>query len=220
MLSFELLLYAVFAGALLIVGVGLRTGAISGRAPWTLTVLPAGIAAAAIAAMALLGAWPASVERRIATRAEASGRMWRVLSKVAGAPGTVREATGVVVGLVRDRKFGILGAVLYWGFDMATLWAALHAFGRPPPLATVVMSYFVGQLANVLPLPGGVGGVEGGTIAALIAFGAQGSLAVLGVLAYRLISFWLPTLPGAWAYVRLRRTVERWREAAAAGALQ
>jgi uncharacterized protein (TIRG00374 family) len=220
MLSFELLLYAVFAGALLIVGVGLRTGALSGRAPWTLTVLPAGIAAAAIAAMALLGAWPASVERRIATRAEASGRMWRVLSKVAGAPGTVREATGVVVGLVRDRKFGILGAVLYWGFDMATLWAALHAFGRPPPLATVVMSYFVGQLANVLPLPGGVGGVEGGTIAALIAFGAQGSLAVLGVLAYRLISFWLPTLPGAWAYVRLRRTVERWREAAAAGALQ
>jgi uncharacterized protein (TIRG00374 family) len=132
----------------------------------------------------------------------------------------VREATGVIFELVRNRKFGMVGAVLYWGFDMATLWAALHAFGTPPPLPTVVLAYFVGQLANVLPLPGGVGGVEGGTIGALIAFGAPGSLAVLGVLAYRLISFWLPTLPGTLAYLRLRRTVERWREMAAAGVVQ
>jgi hypothetical protein len=48
-------------------------------------------------------------------------------------------------------------------------------------------------------------------IGSLIAFGTQGSLAVLGVLAYRLISFWLPTLPGGLAYVRLRRTVGGWR---------
>jgi uncharacterized membrane protein YbhN (UPF0104 family) len=64
----------------------------------------------------------------------------------------------------------------------------------------------------VIPLPGGIGGVEGGTIGALIAFGAQASLAILGVLAYRLISFWLPTLPGGIAYLRLRGTVARWRE--------
>src|SRR5947199_6419849 len=87
----------------------------------------------------------------------------------------------------------------------------MYAFGSPPPLATIIMAYFVGQLGNVLPLPGGVGGVEGGMIAALIAFGAPGSLAILGVLAYRLISFWLPTGPGAVAYLRLRRTVGRWR---------
>jgi uncharacterized membrane protein YbhN (UPF0104 family) len=49
-------------------------------------------------------------------------------------------------------------------------------------------------------------------IGSLIAFGTAGSLAILGVLAYRLISFWLPTLPGAVAYVRLRGTVARWRE--------
>jgi uncharacterized membrane protein YbhN (UPF0104 family) len=62
-------------------------------------------------------------------------------------------------------------------------------------------------------MPGGVGGVEGGTIGALLAFGAHASLALLGVLAYRAISFWLPTLPGSVAYVRLRRTVARWRGA-------
>ncbi len=107
----------------------------------------------------------------------------------------------------------MLGAVAYWGFDIGALWASLHAFGSPPPLATVVMAYFVGQLGNTLPLPGGIGGVEGGMIGALIAFGAPGSLAILGVLAYRVISFWLPTIPGGVAYVRLRTTVARWREA-------
>jgi uncharacterized membrane protein YbhN (UPF0104 family) len=50
-------------------------------------------------------------------------------------------------------------------------------------------------------------------IGALIAFGVHGSLAILGVLAYRTVSFWLPTLPGAAAYIRLRRTVGEWRRA-------
>jgi putative heme transporter len=212
MLSFELLLYSVFVGALLIVGAGLRAGAMPGRAPWTLTVVPAAIAGGAVLAILSMRAWPARVERRVAARATSAGRVWRVLAKLAGAPSALREATSVAVELVRQRKVGIVGALLYWGLDMATLWAALHAFGAPPPLPAVVMSYFVGQLANVLPLPGGVGGVEGGTIGALIAFGAHASLAVLGVLAYRLISFWLPTVPGTIAYVRLRRTVRGWRE--------
>ncbi len=56
-------------------------------------------------------------------------------------------------------------------------------------------------------------------IGALIAFGTPGSLAILGVLAYRLISFWLPTFPGGIAYVRLRATVARWRADDAASAL-
>jgi uncharacterized protein (TIRG00374 family) len=73
------------------------------------------------------------------------------------------------------------------------------------------MAYFVGALANALPLPGGLGGVEAGMIGAFLAFGTHGSLAILAVLSYRLISFWLPTVPGAAAYLQLRRTVGVWR---------
>jgi uncharacterized protein (TIRG00374 family) len=73
------------------------------------------------------------------------------------------------------------------------------------------MAYFVGTLGNLLPLPGGLGGVEGGMIGAFAAFGVNLDLAVLAVLSYRAISFWLPTLPGAVAYFQLRRTVARWR---------
>jgi uncharacterized protein (TIRG00374 family) len=87
-----------------------------------------------------------------------------------------------------------------------------HAFGSPPPFTVVWMAYFVGLLANLLPLPGGLGGVEGGMIGAFVAFGVDFNLAVLAVLAYRAISFWLPTIPGAIAYFQLRRTVARWRD--------
>jgi uncharacterized protein (TIRG00374 family) len=73
------------------------------------------------------------------------------------------------------------------------------------------MAYFVGMLGNLLPLPGGLGGVEGGMIGAFAAFGVEFNLAVLAVLTYRGIAFWLPTVPGALAYLQLRRTVARWR---------
>jgi uncharacterized protein (TIRG00374 family) len=76
----------------------------------------------------------------------------------------------------------------------------------------IVMAYFVGALANALPLPGGLGGVEAGMIGAFLAFGTHASLAILAVLSYRLISFWLPTVSGAAAYVQLRRTVGLWRD--------
>ena len=71
-----------------------------------------------------------------------------------------------------------------------------HAFGSPPPFTVIWMAYFVGMLGNLLPLPGGLGGVEGGMIGAFAAFGVDFNLAVLAVLSYRGISFWLPTLPG------------------------
>ncbi len=63
------------------------------------------------------------------------------------------------------------------------------------------MGYFLGTLGSLLPLPGGIGGVEGGMIGAFAAFGEPAGRAVIAVLAYRAISFWLPTLPGVGGYV-------------------
>jgi len=215
MLTFELLLYAVFAGALVVFGVGLRTDVFPGQAPWTLTVVPAAVGAGVIALTLSLRALPANLERSIGGTARSSRRGRKLLARLAAAPAALRDGTAIAFDLIRGRHIGVLGAVAYWGLDIAALWACMHAFGAPPPFPVVVMAYFIGQLGNALPLPGGIGGVEGGMIGAFIAFGAHGSLAVLGVLSYRLVSFWLPTLPGALAYLRLRRTVGRWRAAAA-----
>jgi uncharacterized membrane protein YbhN (UPF0104 family) len=49
-------------------------------------------------------------------------------------------------------------------------------------------------------------------IGAFIAFDVPGGLAVVAVLSYRAFAFWLPTIPGAIAYLQLRRTVARWKE--------
>jgi len=81
-----------------------------------------------------------------------------------------------------------------------------------------VMGYFTGALGNLLPFPGGLGGIEGGMIAAFIAFGVPGGLAVVAVLSYRAFAFWLPTIPGALAYLRLRHSVRQWGAAPHAGA--
>ena len=58
----------------------------------------------------------------------------------------------------------IAGAVGYWAFDNAVLWATYHAFGLSPPLTVLLMGYLIGQLGGLIPIPGGIGGIDGGLI--------------------------------------------------------
>jgi len=206
MVCFEIITYGIYMLALVIAGVGLWLGLFSGPAPVGLTLIPAIFAAAVILAALSMLLVDEPAERFLLRRAErsrgrAAGR-WR---RLAALPRAVRAGLLRAIDMVRRRDPALLGAVAYWGFDIAVLWASFHAFGHSPPGAVVVMSYFVGTLANVLPLPGGIGGVEGGMIGAFLAFGVTSHLAILAVLAYRTISYWLPTIPGAIAYWRLRR---------------
>lgn len=212
MAAFEILLYAVYMGSLVIFGLGLAVGVFSGRAPPELTVLPAVFGAVVIGLALAMNAIPDDVENRFARLSSESRRAKRVLAKLATVPRTLHEGIQTAIEVVRHPRPGLLGAVAYWGFDIATLGVSFAAFGHEPPVAVLVIGYFIGQLANVLPLPGGVGGVEGGMIGSFIAFGVNGSEAVLAVLAYRAISFWLPMIPGLAAYLQLRGTVNQWRE--------
>ena len=155
---------------------------------------------------------PEDFERRL-TGWAAGGRRWRLrrwARRLATVPASAATGVRTALRLVRSRDPGLLGAVAWWYFDIGVLWACFHAFGDAPPFPVIVMAYFIGQLGNTLPLPGGIGGVDGGLIGAFIAFGVDGGLAVVAVLAYRAFSFWLPTIPGAIAYLQLRKTVKVW----------
>jgi putative heme transporter len=212
MVAFIVLLYAVYAGSVLLDGIGLGTGLFPGGGSFALTIVPAivaGILIAAVGAMALL---PNDIERRLQSWASGSGRLARWVALGVTAPALAASGVRTAIELIRSRDPGLLGAVAWWGFDISVLWAMFHAFGSPPPFTVIWMAYFLGMLGNLLPLPGGLGGVEGGMIGAFAAFGVDFNLAVLAVLSYRAISFWLPTVPGAIAYFQLRRTVARWRE--------
>jgi uncharacterized membrane protein YbhN (UPF0104 family) len=218
MVAFIVLLYVIYAGAVLLAGVGLATGVLPGGGSFAITIVPAAIAAILFAlggAMALL---PGDIERRLARWAAGSGRLEHWIARAATVPAMAASGVRTAIELIRSRDPGLLGALAWWGFDISVLWACFHAFGSAPPFTVILMSYFVGMVGNLLPLPGGLGGVEGGMIGAFAAFGVEFNLAVLAVLSYRAISFWLPTLPGAIAYFQLRRTVARWKVEQAAPA--
>jgi uncharacterized protein (TIRG00374 family) len=212
MVAFTVLLYVVYAASLLIDGIGLGTGLFPGGGSFAITFLPAIVAALLLAIAAAVAALPGDVERRLERRASGSGRLAHWLARAVTVPALAASGVRTALGLIRRREVGVLGAVAWWGFDISVLWAMFHAFGTVPPFTVIWMAYFVGTLGNLLPLPGGLGGVEGGMIGVFAAFGVDFNLAVVAVLSYRGISFWLPTLPGAVAYFQLRRTVARWRE--------
>ncbi|MGZ4166556.1 MAG: lysylphosphatidylglycerol synthase transmembrane domain-containing protein [Solirubrobacteraceae bacterium] len=210
MIAFMAVLYAVFMGSLVIGGLGLYFGIFPGENPFAITVVPAIFGASVIVIFLAVSLLPGDFDRLVA-RWSRGGRLGRLASQAAALPAAAASGIRTAIRLVRDRDLSLLGGVAWWGFDIAVLWSCFHAFGGSPPTAVVVMSYFIGQLGNILPLPGGIGGVDGAMIGAFSAFGISPPLAVVSVLAYRAFSFWIPTLPGAVAYLQLRRTVHRWR---------
>jgi uncharacterized membrane protein YbhN (UPF0104 family) len=223
MVAFVVLLYVIYAGSLLIDGLGLGVGLFPGGGSFAITIVPAIVAAVLFAIAGAISLLPGDVERRLGHGrwASGSGRIARWIARAATVPALAASGVRTAIALIRERDPGLLGAPAWWGFDIAVLWAMFHAFGSPPPFTVIWMAYFVGTLGNLLPLPGGLGGVEGGMIGAFAAFGVDFNLSVVAVLSYRAISFWLPTAPGVIAYFQLRRTVARWRdEQGAPGAAQ
>jgi uncharacterized protein (TIRG00374 family) len=214
-LAFLVLIYAVYMVALIVVGVGLHWGLFAGPAPFALTIVPALLAAAAIGVALALSAVPTDLQRRLEDYARGHGRVARLMQRAANAPAAFSAGIREAWAHLRSGDPALLGAVAFWAFNVAVLWASFRAFGEAPPWAVIVMAYFVGMLGNLLPLPGGIGGVDGGMIGAFAAFGVDTSLAIVAVLTYRAFAFWLPTIPGAIAYFQLRRTVSRWRHGVA-----
>lgn len=203
--------YSLYLLALIVGGLGLYTGVFAGQGPVALTLLPAIFSAVALGLGAAMGLVPGDFERRLEHLSRRRGRIGRLATRFATLPATLGSGVRTALGLVRERRVGLLGAVGYWGFDIAVLGVSFKAFGATVPVAVLVMGYFLGTLGSLLPLPGGIGGVEGGMIGAFAAFGVPADRAVIAVLAYRAISFWLPTLPGVAGYATLRGTVRSWR---------
>jgi uncharacterized protein (TIRG00374 family) len=205
--------YVVYLAALIVCGLGLWSGLFAGGGSFALTVVPAAFAALLIAAILSLALMPPDVEHRLQRFAERPGPLGGIATTVAKAPEALGSGVRTAIDLAKQRRIGLIGAVAYWGFDIAVLGVCFYAFGANVPVAVLVVGYFLGTLGSLLPLPGGIGGVEGGMIAAFVAFGVPAGSAVIAVLAYRAISFWLPTLPGIVGYLALRSTVSQWRRA-------
>ncbi len=212
LLTFLVLLYSVFLGAIAGAGALLALGVAGADGPVALTALPAGAAAAAIAVGLALGLRRRAAGPAAPADAPAPGR----IARLRRAADVLGEAVHAALGHLRRPDVRLLGAPAWWAFDAAVLWAMLAAFGTPPAAAVVVLAYFVGQVGNTIPVPGAV---SGGVVGVLLAFGVPADLALVSVLAYRAVAIWLPAPIGLVALGGLRRTVARWgREDAARAA--
>jgi uncharacterized protein (TIRG00374 family) len=213
MVAFLVLTYFVYLAALVIFGVLLRTGVMTGRAPLAGTVVPASVSAGLIILFGLIALIPQDFERRIEHYAGGYRRV-RYLQRIATGPATLATGTRIAIAYLRHPQRGLLavgGAVGFWAANIGVLWASFEAFGGHVPFAVLVQGFFLGMAANLIPSPaGGVGAVDAGMIGAFSIFGVDNSIVFPAVLTYRVIAFWLPIPPGIVAFVQLRKTVTDW----------
>jgi uncharacterized membrane protein YbhN (UPF0104 family) len=199
-IAFLLIKSSVNFVAVAVLGALMAVGLLGPHRSLLLTALPAALS---VATIALVLAVP-----RLGPGADPpadAGRIRRAVS-------TVRRAlitgTHEAIEIVRSRDpLVLVGAIGYWAFDNGVLWAMFQAVGVSVPLTVILMGYLIGQLGGLLPIPGGVGGIDGGLIGTLIVYGAPAAPTAAAVLAYRLILFWLPLLGGVVAFVALRRAL-------------
>lgn len=177
-----------------LVGAALALGVLAGDSSLTMT---AGPALLATGAMLLVVALP-HVLRPAHARDSRTDRAFRAIQRALG--DGVREA-GSLLG--SGNALIVAGAVGYMCFDVAALGAAFAALGTLPPIGVLLLAYVLGQLGGLLPLPGGVGGADGGLIAALAVYGIPLAEAAAAVLAYRAFQLGLPALLGTLAVTRM-----------------
>jgi uncharacterized membrane protein YbhN (UPF0104 family) len=97
--------------------------------------------------------------------------------------------------LVRREILLIAGSIGYFAFDVASMGAAFEALGGGgPALGLFVLAYTIGHAGAIVPLPGSA---EGGLVGAFTLYGSSLSLAVGGILLYRVFHAGVPFLLGA-----------------------
>ncbi len=122
-----------------------------------------------------------------------------------------RSIAGLRVVVTRPGKLAMLfgGSTLITTGYICALYLSMQAFDGALSISQVGAVYLVGvTVASVAPTPGGLGAVEAALIAGLIAAGLANTVAVPTVFLFRLITFWLPVVPGWIAIGNLRRRDE------------
>jgi uncharacterized membrane protein YbhN (UPF0104 family) len=190
---------AVSGGALVLFGTLEAIGALPGDVSLALTLIPAAIAAVIIAAIIVVPRALPQID---------GSRGGKIRHGAAAAQEWLREAVDTSVELVTSREMLlILGAIGYYGFDVASMGAAFEALGGGgPALGLFVLAYTIGHAGAIVPLPGSA---EGGLVGAFTLFGASLSLSAGGILLYRTFHAGVPFLLGALGLADMSRRARR-----------
>jgi uncharacterized protein (TIRG00374 family) len=187
----------------IILGFGMTLGVFEGPSTLALTLVPGLLAAGAIVLTIAGGRWAGRAQQRTAERGEPRARLPRVLGTLSGG------VTEALVLLRQHNPWLIAGLIGYLGFDVMILWSTFHAFGSAPPLGIMWIGYLIGELGGLIPVPGGIGGVDLGLVGTLVLYKVPVGAATAAVLGYRAIALWVPAVLGSIAFVMLRRNLSR-----------
>jgi uncharacterized membrane protein YbhN (UPF0104 family) len=196
--AFFLLTSLANVGFLVLGSLALAAGLLNGSPGFVLAVLPAvgGVLAIALALAA----------RRMAAALTTRSMRARVTAAAEAVGAGVDEA----LTLLRSGDLPlVIGAAGYLLFDVAMLGVCFPAFGNDvPPVGVLLVAYIIGQLGGLIPIPGGIGGVDGGLIGTLVLYGVDATEAAVAVIAYRGLLLAIPALLGLPALAVLRRRLQ------------
>jgi uncharacterized membrane protein YbhN (UPF0104 family) len=180
----------------MVIGVGMGLGVFAGPNDWWLTWLPAVIMFVAIAGAIAVAVWAERLTPRVKNR-----RVAQAITVV---------ATGVTgaVAILRRRSWRVVGTWIDLLGSIGVLWASLIAVGDHLPFAIVAMGYLVGQIAQVIPVPGGVGAIDAGVTGALVLYGAPSTITTAGELISHGIDLAVPIVAGVIAFVFLPHQID------------
>ncbi len=213
MVTFLVLHYAFYPLTVIIFGILLRTGVLEGTSSVELTVIPAGIAGAVLIFGLVFAMIPDDVGERMRRYPLLRGHA-DLVEKLAKIPSTVAAGVRGAIGLFASPRKGglaVIGAAGFWAANIGILWASFAAFNIHLPFGVLVMGFFLGMAANLIPFaPAGVGAVDAGMIGAFVLFGIDEVTVFPAILTYRFIAFWIPIPPGIVAFIQLRKRITRW----------
>jgi uncharacterized membrane protein YbhN (UPF0104 family) len=187
---------------IILLGLGMGIGLFSGPSEWWLTWLPAGLTSLVVVVAIVAGRWG----HRLAAR---TSRRWL-------REGLHVVATGITgtVEVLRRRDWRVLGTWVDLLAAITALWACLIAVGDHLPFAVVGMAFLIGQIAQVIPIPGGIGAIDAGVAGALVLYGGQTSNATGAVIISHALALLLPILAGGVAFALLPGEINRSRRQA------
>jgi uncharacterized membrane protein YbhN (UPF0104 family) len=180
-ITFAVAGFALFAGA-------------PGPSDPLLSVLPAAVGTVVLVAVLLV---PPLLDRGLDRRLPE-----RVRALMEGTSASIRDTER----LLFRPDWRIVGAIAYLWCDIAVLYLCFVALGATPPLASIVLAYQIGYLSNAIPVPGGIGVLDGSLVGMLVVYGISATTATAATLVYHAISLWIPALWGTVAFVVLRRS--------------
>jgi uncharacterized membrane protein YbhN (UPF0104 family) len=189
-----LLTSAVNVITLMVAGLGLWLGLFPGPRDPLLSILPAAVGTVVLVFFLLL---PGAIERGL------TGRLPPKLDGVLrGTASSIRDTAD----FLRRPDWRLIGAIGYLWFDIGVLIVCFAALDAAPPIACVVLAYQIAYLSNIVPIPGGIGVLDGSLVGMLTLYGIPTTTSAAATVVYHAIALLIPVVWGTVAFLILRRT--------------